>query len=204
MKAERKIKEAYACLISKMSVFVFIAIIIACSNTNKDDSNILCSCYIFSTAGKTPHYYLEVNKDGVISLYQGSASDSIYYYLSKGKQLPLDSKLLLYSFRDSLKQSKKHSILTRRIDNNDWSALKTNINKLPTKECEHIFARSANNPERIIKIVKKGLTQNGVVIITSKGQYNFWENEGTPQENNLLRIIKGNSPIKIILEDKFE
>jgi hypothetical protein len=42
------------------------------------------------------------------------------------------------------------------------------------------------------------------VIITSKGQYNFWENEGTPQENNLLRIIKGNSPIKIILEDKFE
>jgi hypothetical protein len=164
--------------------------------------NLLCSCYIFSTAGKTPHYYLEVNKDGVISLYLSSASDSISYYLSKGKPLPLDSKSLLYSTKNSLQQSKKATIPTRKIDLEDFEILKTNIDRLPENEAKQIFVQSVNNPEKIVQIVKKGITHNGIAITTAKGQYTFWENEGTTEENNILRIIKDNSPIKIILKDQ--
>ncbi len=186
--------------ILKLSIFAIITVLTACNNTNQENSDIFCSCYIFSTAGKTPHYYLEVNKNGVISLYLGSASDSICYYLSKGKQLPLDSKSLLYS----LQESKSDTIPTRKIDIEDWSTLKTNINRLQENEGKQIFVQSTSNPERIVQIVKKGLTNNGIVITTAKGQYTFWENEGTTEENNILRIIKDNSPVKIILEDQFE
>lgn len=164
--------------------------------------NLLCSCYIFSTAGKTPHYYLEVDKYGVISLYLSSASDSICHYLSKGEPLPLDSKSLLYLSQDSLQQSEKDTIPTRKIGKEDLSILKTNIDRLQENDAKQIFARSKNNPEKIVQIVKKGLTHNGIAITTAKGQYTFWENEGTAEENNILRIIKDNSPIKIILKDE--
>ena len=183
--------------------FVLLVISLSYTSCQKDSKeNLLCSCYIFSTAGKTPHYYLEVDKDGVISLYLSSASDSISYYLSKGKPLPLDSKSLLYSTKDSLQQSKKATIPTRKIGLEDFEILKTNIDRLPENEAKQIFVQSVNNPEKIVQIVKKGITHNGIVITTVKGQYTFWEDEGTTEENNILRIIKDNSPIKIILKDQ--
>ena len=183
--------------------FVLLVISLSYTSCQKDPKeNLLCSCYIFSTAGKTPHYYLEMDKDGVISLYLSSASDSISYYLSKGKPLPLDSKSLLYSTKDSLQQSKNDTIPTRKIGLEDFEILKTNIDRLPENETKQIFVQSVNNPEKIVQIVKKGLTHDGITITTAKGQYTFWENEGTTEENEILRIIKDNSPIKIILKDQ--
>lgn len=182
--------------------FVLLVISLSYTSCQKDPKeNLLCSCYIFSTAGKTPHYYLEVDKDGVISLYLSSASDSISYYLSKGKPLPLDSKSLLYSSKDSLQETKNNTIPTRRIGIEDFEILKTNIDRLPENEAKQIFVQSVNNPEKIVQIVKKGITHNGIAITTAKGQYTFWEDEGTTEENEILRIIKDNSPIRIILKD---
>ena len=190
----------------KKNICIFLVLLVtslsytSCQKEPKE--NLLCSCYIFSTAGKTPHYYLEVDKDGGISLYLSSASDSISYYLSKGKPLPLDSKSLLYSPKDSLQETKNNTIPTRKIGLDDFDILKTNIDRLQENDAKQIFARSKNNPEKIVQIVKKGLTHNGIAITTAKGQYTFWENEGTAEENNILRIIKDNSPIKIILKDQ--
>ena len=190
----------------KKNICIFLVLLVtslsytSCQKEPKE--NLLCSCYIFSTAGKTPHYYLEVDKDGGISLYLSSASDSISYYLSKGKPLPLDSKSLLYSPKDSLQETKNNTIPTRKIGLEDFDILKTNIDRLQENDAKQIFARSKNNPEKIVQIVKKGLTHNGIAITTAKGQYTFWENEGTAEENNILRIIKDNSPIKIILKDQ--
>ena len=95
-----------------------------------------------------------------------------------------------------------HIRITVKIGKEDLSILKTNIDRLQENDAKQIFARSKNNPEKIVQIVKKGLTHNGIAITTAKGQYTFWENEGTAEENNILRIIKDNSPIKIILKDK--
>ena len=190
----------------KKNICIFLVLLVtslsytSCQKEPKE--NLLCSCYIFSTAGKTPHYYLEVDKDGGISLYLSSASDSISYYLSKGKPLPLDSKSLLYSPKDSLQETKNNTIPTRKIGLEDFDILKTNIDRLQENDAKQIFARSKNNPEKIVQIVKKGLTHNGIAITTAKSQYTFWENEGTAEENNILRIIKDNSPIKIILKDQ--
>lgn len=180
------------------------AIVTSCYNNGNGTHNILCSCYIFSTAGKTPHYYIEVKKSGVISLYYGSEIDSIYYYLSKGSDIPLDSKQLLQYGRDSLPLQNGDSILTKSIPKDELILIKSEIKKLERKKEEHIFARSKDNPEKIVQLVKKGLTQNCIVLTTTEGQYYFWENEGSQAENNIIKIIKENSPVPIILKYEFE
>lgn len=175
-------------------------IMIACGHTRNASNNLLCSCYFFSTLDEKNHY-LEVSKSGVISLYYGSASDDIYYYLSKGEPFPIDAKHMLHVSKDSVESSYNEKNHKRRLDKKTLEELKENIKRLKKKDIEPIFARSKDNPEKIVQLVKKGLYQNGVVLTTAKGQYYFWEEEGSAIENNIIKLLKENSPVPIITNE---